>query len=167
MKRIQGVKNSLDILHKVEYNIIMRFKIPFLKVFRPEKKGIHRVLGELEGDVMEILWSRKKKLTGREIWQKLKKKKTAYTTVLTVLDRLVNKKLIKKERSPANVYLYEPAISEEDFKRMVSEAVFKSLFEFSGGAITSFINFFESIDPTLLDELEQILKKKKAGLNGK
>jgi len=145
----------------------MAFKIPFLKTFRPEKKGVHRVLGELEGDVMKILWSRKRKLTGREIWQKLKKKKIAYTTILTVLDRLVNKKLVKKERGPADVYLYEPTISEEEFKKRVSEAVLKSLFEFSGGAVSHFINFFESIDPSILDELEQILKKKKGELNGK
>jgi len=144
----------------------MELKIPFIKAFKPGNPGIHQVLGELEGDVMKILWKANHGLTGRDVLGKFTgKKKIAYTTILTVLDRLVNKGLVRKQKSIANTYLYEPTISEEEFKKEVSRAVLKGVLELSGsGAVTTFVNLLEGIDPSAIQKLEEILQNKKGRL---
>jgi predicted transcriptional regulator len=52
-------------------------------------------LGELEGRVMGILWAHPAgEMTGREVADQLTEH--AYTTVATVLDRLVHKELVRR-----------------------------------------------------------------------
>lgn len=54
-----------------------------------------RRLGELERRVMDVLWeSEATELTGRQIADQLPDR--AYTTVLTILDRLRRKNLVKR-----------------------------------------------------------------------
>ena len=111
----------------------MKLGIPFISSFRPGREGIHQVLGDLESGIMETLWISVNGLTGRQLCESLQKKKhLAYTTVLTVIDRLVNKGLIKKGKNPDNAYLYTAAIDKEKFTKEISDAVVKGLMEFSG-----------------------------------
>ena len=52
-------------------------------------------LGELERKVMEVLWeSMASPLTGRQVADQLPDR--AYTTVLTILDRLRRKRLVER-----------------------------------------------------------------------
>jgi predicted transcriptional regulator len=54
-----------------------------------------RRLGELERRVMDVLWdSEAKALTGREVADQLPDR--AYTTVLTILERLRRKSLVER-----------------------------------------------------------------------
>jgi predicted transcriptional regulator len=58
-----------------------------------------RPLGELERVVMEQLWAADTALTVREVHERLSlTRDLAYTTVMTVLDRLAKKKLTERER---------------------------------------------------------------------
>jgi predicted transcriptional regulator len=58
-----------------------------------------RPLGDLERLVMEQLWSADDALTVREVHERLAEtRELAYTTVMTVLDRLAKKKLTERER---------------------------------------------------------------------
>ncbi|MEV6287540.1 BlaI/MecI/CopY family transcriptional regulator [Kribbella sp. NPDC051770] len=58
-----------------------------------------RPLGELERVVMEQLWAAEGALTVREVHERLSRTRDlAYTTVMTVLDRLAKKKLTERER---------------------------------------------------------------------
>lgn len=140
----------------------MGIKLPFIPSFKPGREGIQQVLGELESDVMESLWSKNHGLTGREIYEGIKqKKKIAYTTILTVIDRLVNKGLIHKTKSPDRTYQYFPAITKDKFKEEVSMAVMRGLLEFAEkGTVAAFINTLESSNPEILEELEKLLKEK-------
>jgi predicted transcriptional regulator len=58
-----------------------------------------RPLGDLERLVMEQLWAADGPLTVREVHERLAgTRELAYTTVMTVLDRLAKKKLTERER---------------------------------------------------------------------
>ncbi|HEX3981763.1 MAG TPA: BlaI/MecI/CopY family transcriptional regulator [Acidimicrobiales bacterium] len=57
--------------------------------------GVARV-GELERRVMTILWEQGDELTGRQVADALPEH--AYTTVATVLDRLVHKGLVRRRK---------------------------------------------------------------------
>lgn len=58
-------------------------------------------LGELESAVMEQLWALPQDgwLSVREVHERLVDRELAYTTVMTVLDRLAKKDLVSRERA--------------------------------------------------------------------
>jgi predicted transcriptional regulator len=83
-------------------------------------------LGELENDVMRQLWASDAPLTVREVHERLAENRTlAYTTVMTVLDRLARKGVVRQERS-GRAYLYSAASSREE---MAAELMFDALGE--------------------------------------
>jgi predicted transcriptional regulator len=67
--------------------------------------------GELEQAVMEILWSRPEALSVRDVHELLTPERDlAYTTVMTVLDRLAKKNLAVRNLD-GRAWLYRPAQS--------------------------------------------------------
>jgi predicted transcriptional regulator len=76
-------------------------------------KGI-RPLGELERLVMEQLWAADRPLTVREVHEQLSRaRELAYTTVMTVLDRLAKKHLTERERD-GKAWRYKAAAPREE-----------------------------------------------------
>jgi len=70
-------------------------------------------LGDLERRVMEILWARlNEQLTARQVADDLPG--YAYTTVLTVLDRLERKGLVERERG-GRAHRYAAMASRESY----------------------------------------------------
>ncbi|GAA1621221.1 BlaI/MecI/CopY family transcriptional regulator [Kribbella alba] len=73
-----------------------------------------RPLGELERLVMEQLWSAEDALTVREVHERLVgTRELAYTTVMTVLDRLAKKRLTERERD-GKAWRYRAAAPREE-----------------------------------------------------
>lgn len=72
------------------------------------------VPGELEHAVMSILWSRPDWVSVREVHERLAAERDlAYTTVMTVLDRLAKKGLATRYLE-GRAWLYRPARTEAD-----------------------------------------------------
>ena len=72
-----------------------------------------RALGELEGQVLAILWSADGALTPSEVLDQLETD-LAYTTVMTILSRLWQKgQAVRRQRGRA--FEYSPVQSEADF----------------------------------------------------
>lgn len=70
-------------------------------------------MGELEQAVMDKLWSAASPMTVREVHESLSAERTlAYTTVMTVLDRLAKKELVSQERD-GRAFKYAPSQSRE------------------------------------------------------
>ena len=66
-------------------------------------------LGELERRVMDRLWATPGPQSVRDVHLALSAERDlAYTTVMTVLDRLAKKALVRRTRD-GRAYLYEPA----------------------------------------------------------
>lgn len=71
-------------------------------------------LGELERAVMEVLWDRGEPTLVRDVVRALAERDLAYTTVMTVLDRLAKKGFVRRHRS-GRAWCYLPAASRESF----------------------------------------------------
>ncbi|HEU4423470.1 MAG TPA: BlaI/MecI/CopY family transcriptional regulator [Pilimelia sp.] len=71
-------------------------------------------LGELERAVMDVLWDNGSPATVREVADRLRDRELAYTTVMTVLDRLAGKGMVERERA-GRAWLYRPAASREAY----------------------------------------------------
>ncbi|WP_037069850.1 BlaI/MecI/CopY family transcriptional regulator [Pseudonocardia acaciae] len=71
-------------------------------------------LGELERVVMDRLWDAGRPLLVREVADALADRSLAYTTVLTVLDRLARKGFARRERD-GRAWRYAPAASRDQY----------------------------------------------------
>jgi predicted transcriptional regulator len=67
--------------------------------FDPRKKGLRKILGDLEADVMEAMWARGR-ATVHDVHERLAAadRELAYTTVMTVMSRLADKGLLESGR---------------------------------------------------------------------
>src|SRR5947209_4098486 len=81
-------------------------------------------MSELEQHVMDIIWAHQT-CSVREIAEELSKERTiAYTTVLTIAQRLYDKGLVnRKEDGKAHVYL--PKISKENYTKTIAKSFVK------------------------------------------
>jgi predicted transcriptional regulator len=71
-----------------------------------------RPVGSLERAVLEQLWAAAGPVTPREVLERLDAD-LAYTTVVTILTRLVAKGLVARERA-GKAYVYRPEVAEAD-----------------------------------------------------
>lgn len=69
-------------------------------------------LGELERAVMDVLWDGQAPATVRDVMRALAGRDLAYTTVMTVLDRLATKHMVKRDRT-GRAWSYRPAATRE------------------------------------------------------
>ena len=76
-------------------------------------------LGDLEREVMTRLWDASGPLTVRQVHDLLiADRDLAYTTVMTVLDRLAKKGVVRRQKAD-RAYLYEPAQTREEMTAAV------------------------------------------------
>lgn len=133
----------------------------FISDFKPHKNGYSKVLGDLEADVMKIVW-KDQSVTVRDVYEKLRlEKKLAYTTVMTIMTRLAEKGLLNKEPQ-GNAYIYSPTVSEADFAKMVVSEVLDGLLEeFAEPAISHMVDKLGAEDEEKLSQLEKIIKERR------
>lgn len=96
-------------------------------------------LGPLEQKVMECVW-KKGRVRVREVYACLKKsrRKVAYTTVMTVMTRLVNKGFLTRRRE-GKAYIYSPQKSKEETAKNAVKKFLRSFVDVYGKeAITAF-----------------------------
>jgi predicted transcriptional regulator len=71
-------------------------------------------LGDLEREIMTQLWDAGEPLTVRQVHERLSRDRDlAYTTVMTVLDRLAKKRVVTQEKQD-RAYRYAPAPSRAE-----------------------------------------------------
>jgi len=87
-------------------------------------------IGPLERKILDILW-KKKEATAREICNILEKngERRAYSTVRTIINRLVKKKIIAQRIDPEErVYIYLPLIAKNDLEKKIVHSILGELF---------------------------------------
>jgi predicted transcriptional regulator len=111
-----------------------------INVFRPDRPGIRKVLGDLEAEIMELIWARpaNQGTLVRDIFETLyERRRIAYTTVMNTMTRLAKKNLLRAEKQD-QAYVYYPIFSQEEFiSRFVGRIVEDLLLNFSGATIES------------------------------
>lgn len=121
-----------------------------------------KVLGGLEELILEALWKRGTGTVGEVVGAISKKRDLAYTTVLTVMTRMIDKGYLSRKELPNGRYLYRPAYSREEFYAKTSRALFSQLVRrFGSLAVAQFVDALEEVDPKQLKVLQERLNKDK------
>ncbi len=118
-------------------------------------------LGDLEEKVMNIIWE-KKKATVRDVLHELNKKENfAYTTIMTIMDRLYKKGLLKREKKGLG-YIYYPVITKEEFEKKTAEKVITELIENNPElTLAAFQGAVEKLSKEEIDKLYKIIEEKR------
>ncbi|MFD9942418.1 BlaI/MecI/CopY family transcriptional regulator [Nonomuraea sp. NPDC059023] len=113
-----------------------------------------RGLGELESTIMDRMWAYHKPAAVRDVLEDLRKdREIAYTTVMTVMDKLHTKGLLKR-KPVGRAYVYEPVASKEAY---TAELMRDSLAA-SGNQAATLVHFLERLTPEEATALEAALQ---------
>ena len=94
--------------------------------FNPFGKGLEIFLGPTEAILMEIAWDQKSLTVKKALYYMDNKKDLAYTTVMTIMSRLADKGLLKKEKNGKS-FVYYPVCTKKEFIESRKNTVLKSL----------------------------------------
>lgn len=120
------------------------------------KQAGGKVLGPLEGDIMKVVWSAKRPQTVRDVLAVLnngRQQQLAYTTVMTVMSRLAEKGILKREQEGRG-FAYAAAVTDP-----AGIAVKGVIEDFGEAAVAQFVDAARA-DPKLLRRLEKLLREK-------
>ena len=119
-------------------------------------------LSEAEWQIMNALW-KKNPATARDLIEHLPKNTNwAYTTIKTMLTRLVTKKAIS-ERKKGNTSVYEPLLSKSKARKKAVLSLMNQAFDGTVGPLMHFIVEKEKLSKSQREELIRILKEEDAG----
>lgn len=114
-----------------------------------------RRVGDLEIEVLQLLWKAEGWLSGRELWERLGDETRAYTTVMTVLGHLVDKGLATRVEEGRG-HLYRAAGDPDE---LTAQAI-RSLLAATQDPRAALAHFVEDLDdPALVSELTAALKR--------
>jgi BlaI family transcriptional regulator, penicillinase repressor len=109
-------------------------------------------LGELERAVMDVLWDRGAPATVRDVADVLRDRELAYTTLMTVLDRLAGKGMVERERT-GRAWSYRPAASREEY---IAQLMLDAL-DLAGSRDEALVRFARSVSGTEAEVLRAAL----------
>ncbi len=130
---------------------------PDISVFRTDRPGIRKVLGDLEAEVMEFIWARPsdRGLAVRDVFEVFyERRHMAYTTIMNTMTRLAKKNLLRVEKRE-QAYMYFPIYSEEEFISRFVERILADLLVSFAGATRKGIE--ELPDPAAAVRAHQLL----------
>jgi predicted transcriptional regulator len=120
--------------------------------------GTRSGLGPLETQVLELLWTRDRAVTVRDVQIALAE--LAYTTVMTTLDRLYRKGLLLRHRK-GRAFAYEPRCSRDELLRELMSghvADFLGAGGASAGLLSTLVRAVSQKDAALLDDLDALVQ---------
>jgi predicted transcriptional regulator len=121
----------------------------------PRKDDLDKLLGPLEADLVRAAWAAERPVTVRELLDQVNDGRPtplAYTTVMTVLTRLAEKGVMRREKRGRG-FVYEPVAGDS-----AALAVHGVMRDFGDAAVAHFVEEAKS-DPALLRRLQQLLEK--------
>jgi BlaI family penicillinase repressor len=117
-------------------------------------------LFDSEWTILRVVWEHEP-CTAPTVQEALEKKKRwAYTTVKTMMDRMVNKRLLKV-RKIRNLYLYRSAVTQAQARRSEIHRTLKRAFD---GTLTPMMQFLIENDELSEQEykhLEKLIRNRK------
>ena len=119
----------------------------------PRKPEGKPVLGPLEAELMDLVWKADRPVAVRELHEKLnhgRQPELAYTTVMTVMARLAEKGVLRRQREGRG-YVYEAAVADP-----AAIAVRNVVRDFGDAAMAHFVEEARA-DPKALARLRRLL----------
>lgn len=129
------------------------------KTIHLKGKGFKKVLGEVEAEILEILW-KNSPLSVRQVRDGLAHngRDLSFNAVMTIMNRLVDKSLLNKKEK-AKMFCYAPTVSREAFSKSVAKdilsAVLKDSTFLSAAGLT---DLADELDKDTLKRLRQFIK---------
>ncbi len=121
-----------------------------------------RGLGPLESRIMALVW-RRNRATVRWVAEQLAdEKRPAYTTVMTVMARLVEKGLLTRQLA-GRAYVYSPAKTKAEHLADTSRTRVRALVQdFGDVALAHFVREIEEAEPQRLARLSAFLEERQS-----
>ena len=121
-------------------------------------------LSETEWQIMNLLWQ-KNPATARELMERLPSRVNwAYTTVKTMLSRLVDKRVLK-EYKQHNTSFYKPLISQRKARSNAFKSLLDQAFNGATGPLVHFLIEEQKLNEKQRQEILAVLQDKDNGEN--
>ncbi len=129
---------------------------------------LQKRLGPLEWRVLEALWQRSDEASVRDLQPEFPD--IAYTTLMTTLDRLHRKGVLERTKQ-GRAFFYRPQLTRPAFESARAADALRVAITTDGATIGPLLScFVEAVgerDNALLDELEALVRTRRAELEGK
>lgn len=130
-----------------------------VQTFKLDQRGLARVFGELEVEIMEAVWALGEARVA-DVCDWLGGAAN-YKTVMTVMNRLVEKRVLARERQ-SRAFVYTAVETRDAFLCLVSRRVAEGLVrDFGDHAVAQFVDALDAVDPALLERLQELVDERK------
>ena len=117
------------------------------------------ILGNLERQIMEIVWGSDNSMSVAEVMNSIVQKRSiAYTTVMTIMTRLVQKRVLTRSLNGSK-YLYKARISKNQFAANAIHNIFTNTISALGDeVVVHFMKEIQKLNPKKRQELAKLLE---------
>lgn len=124
---------------------------------RTEPAAQSTSVGELEASVLAALWDSGELATPDVFNHVGRPRGLAYTTILTVLQRLYRKGLVSR-RGEGKAHVYSAALSREQFSERRGEFLAGAMIGLGSAGLSAFLAEARRLDPEFMDKLRTELR---------
>lgn len=118
-------------------------------------------LGPLEADIMQVIW-KIQKATVQDVYDELSQDRTiAYNTVMTVMTRLAQKGVLKRQKD-GRAYVYFPKTTKNEVGKGMLQYVIDKIFGGSRAPVISQLLDETELSEEELNVLKRLVEKKKS-----
>jgi predicted transcriptional regulator len=132
--------------------------------YKITESNLEAVLGSLESQIMEVIWIKHAPIKVREVYEELsKKRKIAYTTVMTTMNILYEKGLLDREVQQGRgglLYSYWAKMTQEEVEKSVVQGVLDSLMKNFSAHVANYLVENDISDENRINEYKKALQKK-------
>ena len=108
---------------------------------------------------MDVVWNHDS-VTVRDVVEALRERRVAYTTIMTVMNRLVAQHILNRQAGTSGAFSYRAKRNREAFQAEASRAAIDDLLQRYGAvAMAQFIDRLDKVPSEKLAELRKKLKK--------
>lgn len=119
------------------------------------------VLTAAETEIMRVVWDRGEPVTVRDVYETLRKRKRiAYTTVMSVMNKLARKGVLSQDRM-ATAYVYSATVSDIEVAADVLDAVVEKILAGVYEPLISRLLGSIKISEKQLKKIEALIKESK------
>lgn len=126
--------------------------------------GLAKVLGDLEARVMAAVWALGTPSPARVVHERVARTHAvASLTVITVLNKLVAKRLLRRKTRDGLLH-FEAVMSEAEFMAHASRRVVQGILSFGPQAVaSSLVDVLAEQDPRQLEDLARLIRRRLKG----
>jgi len=131
----------------------------FADTVRLSAEGVAKVLGDLEARVIRVVWKLERPASARVVHERVvAEHPVAIHTVITVLNKLVAKGLLSREKE-ADVFHYRAILAEGEFLAQTSRRLVEGILSLGPDAVAaSFVDVMAERDPERLGALMERIR---------